>query len=129
MGESATVTDFNDRRPPTRYISHEELRDVYSGDYDVPMKHLTSDPMFREQAHPAYEKKDQPRGMAIHSDLSGYGIGGYAKHVANLAADIRRNGMQKPLEIRNGNVLVDGHHRALAAMRLKLDKIPVRDTQ
>lgn len=103
-------------------VSHGELAKMYSGDFDVPMSgaltemhrddlsHLHGDPDGR---HPAYKtRSDTPR-----------------THVNHLAKDIAKNGMREPITVRGGNVITDGHHRALAAMKLRMNDIPVRHIQ
>lgn len=45
-------------------------------------------------------------------------------HYNALKDDIAKNGIKEPLEIRNGQ-LENGHHRAVAARDLGIDKIPV----
>lgn len=103
-------------KPVTRYVDHHELGQMYSGDYDEKMKDLPHDSMFREQEHPAY------------ADLPAGGRGPKAlQHVDRLARDIRQNGIREPIEVRGENVVYDGHHRALAAMKLRMGKIPIHD--
>lgn len=98
-----------------QFISHTDLHEMYSGDFDVKM------PQARQELRDSY-RNDQPEGVhpndAIH--------GGPDKYIAHLKKDIAKNGMREPLEIRGGNVVKDGNHRALAAIDLKMNKIPVR---
>lgn len=41
-----------------------------------------------------------------------------------LAADIAKNGIKEPLRVANG-VLVNGHHRAIIALELGLESVPI----
>lgn len=92
-----------------QFVSHTELANMYSGDFDVPMHKLMQDRDFHADEHP----------MASH-------YGGHRRYVDRLARSISVGGMKEPIEVRGGNVITDGHHRALAAMKLGLDKVPVR---
>jgi len=48
-------------------------------------------------------------------------------YVSNLAADIKENGMQNPVQINeHRRIIHDGHHRVLAAMDLGMDKVPIK---
>ena len=99
-----------------QFINHKQLADMYSGDWDVKMpkaldemrKHDNDPRRQPEDRHPAYGSKGTP-----------------GSHVAALTKDIAANGMREPIEIRGDNVIKDGNHRALAALRLRMDKIPV----
>jgi hypothetical protein len=53
--------------------------------------------------------------------------GGPSAYIDALAEDIKENGFKKPIMVMGGTVkvVVDGHHRALAAMRLGLTHVPV----
>lgn len=42
----------------------------------------------------------------------------------SLKSDIAKNGIQTPLQVSNGQLL-DGHHRAVAAIELGLSHVPV----
>jgi hypothetical protein len=103
----------HDALSDTQFVSHKELSSMYSGDFDEPMSNLQHQSMFREQVHPAY------------ADLPKRGSRATA-HVNRLARDITKNGMREPITVRGGNVVVDGHHRALAAMKIGLDRVPVK---
>lgn len=110
----------HDALSDVQFVSHKELAGMYSADFDVPMTHALEamrqhdNDMRRqpEDRHPAYKA-----GMTPGS------------HVAKLAADIAANGMHQPIEVRGGNVVTDGHHRALAAMRLRLERVPIRPSR
>ena len=54
-------------------------------------------------------------------------IGGPSAYIDALAEDIKENGFKKPIMVMGGTVkvVVDGLHRALAAMRLGLTHVPV----
>ncbi len=99
-------------KPITRYVTHHELGQMYSADYDVPMHKVLPEMRAAEHddRHPAYEEH-----------------GGPDQYVRHLAGDIRDNGLREPIEVRGGNVITQGHHRGLAAMQLKMDRIPVSD--
>ena len=94
-----------------QFVSHTELAKMYSGDYDVPMSKVLPDMRAAEydDRHPAYEKH-----------------GGPDQYVAHLAKDIKANGLREPIDVRGGNVITQGHHRALAAMKLGMARVPVR---
>lgn len=97
-----------------QFVSHTELAGMYSGDFDVPMNRVLPDMRATEydDRHPAYEEH-----------------GGPDQYVKHLAGDIAKNGMREPITVRGGNVITQGHHRALAAMKLRMDKVPVRHVQ
>lgn len=42
----------------------------------------------------------------------------------DLTADIQQNGITAPLRVVN-DVLIDGHHRAIVAMELGLNEVPI----
>ena len=105
----------SDALQPKQFVHHTELADMYSGDFDEPIKNLRHEDMFREQTHPAYV------GLTGRNQAF--------QHVDRLAKDIKANGMREPIEVRGGNVITDGHHRALAAMKIKMDRVPVRHVQ
>lgn len=47
----------------------------------------------------------------------------------DLYQSISEKGIQTPLKVSlSRNLLIDGHHRAIIARELNLDKIPVEDT-
>lgn len=102
-----------------QFVSHTELASMYSGDYDVLMpKHLGEAKQAYDAGEVGYEREQD-------YDEHG-GPGGY---VAHLAKDIAKNGMREPITVRNGNVVTDGHHRALAAMKNRMEQIPIRHTR
>ena len=47
------------------------------------------------------------------------------EHYNALKADIAKNGIQRPIKTLYGRYLNEGHHRAVAAKELGLDRIPV----
>lgn len=101
-----------------QFVKVSELRNMYSADFDSPVHqtlgHLRRS--YREDQAEAVHPRD-----ALH--------GGPDKYIAHLSKDIKENGVREPLTVRNGNVLVEGHHRAVAAMQLGLDEVPVRHIQ
>lgn len=100
---------------PQQFVSHTELAQMYSGDHDVRMKHALPEMVAAEE-----EGFDHPRAAAH---------GGSAAYVDHLAVSIAQHGVTTPIEVRGGNVITDGHHRALAAIKLRLSKIPVEHYQ
>jgi ParB-like chromosome segregation protein Spo0J len=48
-----------------------------------------------------------------------------AHHYDELKADIAKNGIQRPIKTIHGAFLNEGHHRAVAARELGIEKIPV----
>jgi hypothetical protein len=48
----------------------------------------------------------------------------HAQVFQDLTADIQQNGITAPLRVVN-QYLVDGHHRAIVAMELGLDEVPI----
>lgn len=103
-----------------QYISHQELRNMYSGDYDAPMGKAHGSMLrdWRDYKNGELDEDDIHSGEREH--------GGPAAHIRHLQNDIAQNGLKEPLTIRGGNVVVDGNHRGVAALNLRLDKIPVR---
>ncbi len=64
-------------------------------------------------------------GLLVRDHPSQLDTEGRAK-VDSLKKDIEANGVQEPLVVsRRGDLLVDGHHRAIAAIELGLKKVPV----
>lgn len=109
------------------YISHHELAEMHSGDFDEPMKHV-----MRGLRQDWRDYKENSAGDEGH-DPDDYGVhakdvehGGPDNYVAHLVKDMAANGMREPIEVRGGNVVTEGHHRGAAALQLKMDKIPVR---
>ena len=103
-----------------QYISHQELRNMYSGDYDSPMGKAHGSMLrdWRDYKNGELDQDDIHSGELEH--------GGPTAHIRHLQDDIAQNGLKEPLVIRGGNVVVDGNHRGVAALNLRLDKIPVR---
>lgn len=103
-----------------QYISHQELRNMYSGDYDAPMGKAHGSMLrdWRDYKNGELDEGDIHSGELEH--------GGPTAHIRHLQEDIAQNGLKDPLVIRGGNVVVDGNHRGVAALNLRLDKIPVR---
>lgn len=91
---------------------------MYSADFDSPMDetydHLKSD----------YARYKSVGGDSPHP--RDWQHGGPAFYISHLQRDIAENGMREPITVRGGNVVIEGHHRAVAAMNLRMDKIPVR---
>ena len=48
------------------------------------------------------------------------------EHFNALKADIAEHGIQRPIKILHGKYLNEGHHRAVAARELGLERIPVQ---
>jgi hypothetical protein len=110
---------------PDDFISHEDLAQMYSGDYDVPMHRV------RHEMRQEWAKDQEPDSdfdtANVHFQHRQHG--GPDAYIEHLKKDIAQNGMREPLEIRGGNVVVDGHNRGLAAMDLRMKDIPVRYTR
>ena len=98
------------------HIDHEALARLHSHDFDVPMPHVL-DELRREHSDYVAGNHDAAHSKDIEH-------GGPDKYIEHLKADIAKNGMQTPIEIRNGAVR-DGTHRGVAAMQLKMNRIPV----
>lgn len=79
-------------------ITSDELRSLRSFDYPCLVGELTRD-TYVESKH-----------RAVFDDL---------------AVDIQKNGISTPLRVVNG-YLVDGHHRAVVALELGIDLIPIQ---
>ena len=107
-----------------QFVHHTEIAKMYSGDYDVPMtQHLRTS----RRAYSAF--RHDGSGYGEEAMVPGEGAmehGGPDRYVDHLAKDIAQNGMREPITVRGGNVITDGHHRALAAMKLGMDRVPVR---
>jgi ParB-like chromosome segregation protein Spo0J len=101
----------SDALQPQQFVHHTDLAKMYSGDYDVPMHkvlpEIESDPDVDER-------------------VRYIGSGSSRAHIDRLASSIKQHGMKEPIVVRGGNVITDGHHRALAAMKLKMEQVPVR---
>lgn len=100
--------------PPTRYISHHDLAQMYSGDWDVRMPHA-----LREMQQNWDDGNADNDGELEH--------GGPRPYIDHLKRDIAENGFIEPLTVRGTNVVTDGNHRGVAALELRHSKIPVRD--
>jgi len=110
---------------PDEYITHQQLAQMYSGDFDEPM-HRTMHNLrqdYRQAKEQAREEGDPLEEYAHPRDVA---HGGPDNYIAHLKRDIAANGIQQPLTVRGGNVVVEGHHRAAAAMQLRLNRIPIR---
>lgn len=107
---------------PQQFVHHSELAKMYSADFDVPMSRVL--PEMRQQDHYALSRDPDGRHPSYKTRQDSPG-----SHVAALAKDIKANGMREPIEVRGGNVVTDGHHRALAAMRNRMERVPVRHVQ
>jgi len=109
-----------DRLSPDQFPI-EAIHDMYSSDFDSKMTSVG--PMLRSE----YAGHLRGEGGDVHpQDIE---HGGPDKYVAHLAKDIAANGMQKPIKIRNGNVLTDGNHRYLAAVKAGLTHVPVEHSR
>lgn len=98
-----------------------QIHGMYSADFDSKMTSVG--PMLRSE----YRGYQRGEGGDVHpKDIE---HGGPDNYVAHLAKDIKENGIQKPITIRNGNVVTQGHHRYLAAVKLGLTHIPVEHTR
>lgn len=100
-----------------QFVSHTELSSMYSADFDVPMHQALGE---MDEYHHGLDPFKHP-GAVEHGSSTAY--------VEHLSKDIKNRGMQEPITVRGGNVVKDGHHRALAAMRLHLERVPVRHIQ
>ena len=110
-----------------QFIDHKQLSEMYSGDFDEPMVHTLANLRHDYEDFRA-DSSDDP-----HPDPGNYGVhakdfehGGPDNYIAHLKADIAKNGIKEPLEVRGGNVVTEGHHRAVAAMQLGLSRIPLK---
>ena len=101
------------------FVSHEQLGRIPSGEFDTPLTNT-----FKELEY------DYSEGNGRDEEVEHGGVRGYIDH---LKDDIARNGIKEPLKLRmmpdpQGNQrlhLVDGHHRAAAALEMKLPRIPM----
>lgn len=120
---TAVDADGNPVDSEVHYIDHHALSKMYSGDYDVPMTHA-----MREMQTDWDETGGFPGDpeYAHHRQVE---HGGPRPYVDHLKRQISAEGIQEPLTIRGGNVVIDGHHRGVAAMEMRLPKIPVRYTR
>ena len=109
---------------PQQFMHMDEFKKLYSGDYDEPMTKTMSNMQSNYKEYMSAKPGETYYGDEVHhEDLQHGGPRAYVNH---LKADIAQNGITKPLEIRGGNVLTDGHHRGVAAMELGLPGVPVR---
>lgn len=115
--------DGNEVDDGVHYIDHGTLAKMYSGDYDVPMPQA-----FKEMQADWDETGGFPGDpeYAHHAQID---HGGPRPYIEHLKRDIRQNGIMEPLTIRGGNVVTDGHHRGVAALEMRLPRIPVRYTR
>lgn len=98
----------------TQFMGMKEFKDLHSADWDAPMAHTLRN-----------IQNDYDSGLeSPHPRDAEYG--GPRKYIDHLKADITKNGIKEPLVVRGGNVLVEGHHRGVAAMELGLPGVPVR---
>jgi ParB-like chromosome segregation protein Spo0J len=91
------------------YINQEQLRGLIAGDF-----YMAGTP-----------DEEQIKVGDLHPD----GISMYSwdkDHYEGLKEDIKSKGIHTPLAV-SKNMLMDGHHRAVAAMELGLPQIPVSD--
>lgn len=100
----------------TQFMSAAELGEVISGDFDIPAKHLRT--AMRRQWREAGEGIDDAHpSEQIH--------GGPDNYIEHLKGSIQEEGIRKPIRIKRGKIF-DGNHRAIAAIELGMDKIPVQ---
>lgn len=110
-----------------QFIDHTELAKMYSNDFSVPMS---------KAFHEMDSEFRHITAYADPSELSEYGIhekdiehGSPRKYIDHLKADIAKNGITTPLTVRGGNNVIDGNHRAIAALELRLPRIPITEVQ
>ncbi len=103
----------SDALQPHQFVHHSELASMYSGDYDVPMSKVL----------PEMRESNFAGNLSLHDSYEEHG--GPDQYVAHLAKDITKNGIHRPITVRGGNVITDGHHRALAAMRAGMARVPI----
>jgi hypothetical protein len=102
---------------PQQFAPIEEVRNMYSGDFDEPM-HRTLANLRKDFVNMSESPHPQD---AQH--------GGPDAYVDHLSKDIAEHGMHSPLLVRGGNVVTEGHHRYVAAERLGLKRVPVEHIQ
>ena len=101
---------------PTQFVHWSVLANAKSGDYlGSTVEETERQRLDDDEGHaPEYQKY--------------HGVEGYTKH---LTRSIAKGGMQEPIQLtthEDGSSTVhDGHHRALAAIRLQMDRVPVVD--
>lgn len=95
-----------------QFLTLDEVSRLHSRDFGVPMSEVFGAMQTRWD-------------QGVRDHMTEEMRGGPRKYVDLLKADIAENGMRKPIKVRDGAV-TDGHHRAIAAMELGLDKIPVK---
>jgi len=108
----------SDNLNPQQFMPLSEFKKTYSGDYDVPITHVESEMRANWRAHKAGEGYEDLH----HSELE---HGGPVPYLSYLERDIRRNGLQTPVRIRNENVVEEGNHRAAVILRMGMDPVPV----
>jgi ParB-like chromosome segregation protein Spo0J len=92
--------------PAHQHISQKQLRNLIAGDFS-----------------PFGFEEDPIRvGQLVPEDVTAFGT---KEHYSDLRDSIQEHGIQKPLVVHR-NTLIDGHHRAVAAMELDLPRIPVQ---
>ena len=95
-----------------------EFKKTYSGDYDVPITRVESEIRSNWRAHKAGDSYEEPHPREVEH-------GGAVPYLNHLERDVRRNGLQKPVLIRNENIVENGNHRAAVILRLGIDPVPV----
>jgi len=95
-----------------QFISHVELANLVSREFGTPMSQVLPEMQRRWESGESDHMTEE-----IH--------GGPRKYVEHLKGSISERGMRKPIKVKDGAV-VDGNHRAVAAIELGLEKIPVK---
>lgn len=95
-----------------------DMHSMYSSDFESKMSSVG--PAMRSE-YRAYVREGG--GYDVHpKDIE---HGGPDNYVSHLAEDIKKNGIREPIEVRGGNVVTQGHHRYLAAVKAGLTHVPV----
>src|SRR5262245_9106599 len=97
-----------------QFMPLSEFKKTYSGDYDVPITRVESEMRANWRAHKAGESYEDPHPRELEH-------GGPMPYLAHLERDIRRNGLQTPVRIRNTNVVEEGNHRSAVVLRMGMD--------
>jgi len=121
---AAVDYDGNEVDDGVHHIDHSTLAKMYSGDYDTRMGPETKDAMVDDWSNTGNYPGDPEYCHAGEVEH-----GGPIQYIEHLKKEIRSNGMQEPLTIRGGNVVIDGNHRGVAAIELRHPRIPVRYTR
>lgn len=108
----------SDHLSPQQFMSLAEFKTTYSGDYDVPITRVEGEMRQNWRAHQRGESYEDPHPNEVAH-------GGPDPYIRHLTRDIRKNGLQTPVRIRNENIVEEGNHRAAAILRLGLDPVPV----